>query len=410
MVLAKCFLPKITEYLAENFYISVNNQKMTHTFTYDKGSIRLVVSHNGKVYRRATGLTTRLWDASARKILTKCKDAAVRERLAKIDSRLKEREGEARREADVLKIMEWALTGDETALSGSRSSRPTFWEYFRAWGERPSPVRRQRRLYPNIVSRLMGEAEDWEDIDSSYYFRLCKKMDDAGYSVNTKGAVISKLKVAMNEGYKLKYHANAEFREFKSMSETPETIALTGDELDALWKFKTKSSWERKARDLFIIGVYSAARWEDYSRFTLGNISDGRLSYSQLKTGATVIIPAAPRLVSCLKRNGGASPKLSQQKYNEAIKVVCEKIGMTQPVHYSIGKGAGREHLVKRRCDMVSSHTARRTGATLLYKSGVPIKQCMMVTGHKTESTFLGYIRISKEENAALLADNPFFK
>lgn len=83
---------------------------------------------------------------------------------------------------------------------------------------------------------------------------------------------------------------------------------------------------------------------------------------------------------------------------------------MTAPVHYSIGKGAGREHHVKRRCDMVSSHTARRTGATLLYKSGVPIKQCMMITGHKSESTFLGYIRISKEENAELLSKNPFFK
>ena len=166
----------------------------------------------------------------------------------------------------------------------------------------------------------------------------------------------------------------------------------------------------RKARDLFIIGVYSAARWEDYSRFTMANITDGKLSYSQLKTGTTVIVPASPKLVKCLERNGGASPKLSQQKYNEAIKVVCEKIGMTAPVHFSISKGAGREHRVKRRCDMVSSHTARRTGATLLYKSGVPIKQCMLITGHKTESTFLGYIRITKEENAALLADNPFFK
>lgn len=383
---------------------------MRHTFTYDKGSIRLVVSHEGKVFRKATGLTTKLWDSKAKKLMSKCKDVEVRERLSQIDIRLKQKEGEVRKESDVKRIMEWALTGDETVLSGASKSRPTFWEYFKAWGERPSPVQRQRRLYPNIISRLMGENDDWEDIDSSYYFRLCKSMDEEGYSINTKGAVISKLKVVMHEGFKLKYHFNSDFKDFKSMSEIPETIALTQDELNALWKYKTKSSWERKARDLFIIGVYSAARWEDYSRFTMENISDGMLSYSQLKTGTTVIIPASPRLVACLKRNGGAAPVLSQQKYNEAIKVVCEKIGMTAPVHYSISKGAGREHKVERRCDMVSSHTARRTGATLLYKSGVPIKQCMMVTGHKTESTFLGYIRISKEENARLLTDNPFFK
>lgn len=383
---------------------------MRHTFVYDKGSIRLIVSHKGKVYRKATGLTTKLWDNSAKKLMTKCRDADVRSKLSAIDIRLKQKEGEVRRESDVPKIMEWALTGDEMILSGVSVSRPTFWEYFREWGERPSPVQRQRRLGVNIVSRLMGESEDWEEIDSSYYFRLCRAMDREKYSINTKGAVIAKIKVAMNEGYKLKYHSNTDFRSFRKMSEVPETIALTKDEINSLWKFKTKSSMERKARDLFIIGVYSAARWEDYSRFTMDNISDGKLSYSQLKTGATVIIPASPKLVACLERNGGASPKLSQQKYNETIKIVCEKIGMTSFVHFSIGKGDGREHRAERRCDMVSSHTARRTGATLLYKSGVPIKQCMMITGHKTESTFLGYIRISKEENAEILANNPFFK
>ena len=380
---------------------------MKHTFVYDKGSIRLVVSHQGKVYRKATGLTTKLWDSSAKKLASKCKDVKVREKLMQIEKRLLDREGGAKTESDAKRIMAWAITGEVFPV---RKGVPSFWEYFREWGERPSPVQRQRRLYPNIVSRLMGESENWDAIDSAYYYRLCRKMEDYGYSINTMGAVIDKLKIVMNEGFKQKFHTNTEFKEFKSMSEVPETIALSQEELEALWRFKSKSSWEKKARDLFIIGVYSAARWEDYSRFTLANISSGKLSYSQLKTGATVIIPASSRLVKCLKRNGGAAPKLSQQKFNEAIKKVCEGIGMTAPVHYSIGKGAGREHHVKRRCDMVSSHTARRTGATLLYKSGVPIKQCMMITGHKSESTFLGYIRISKEENAELLSKNPFFK
>lgn len=380
---------------------------MKHTFVYDKGSIRLVVSHQGKVYRKATGLTTKLWDSSAKKLASKCKDVEVREKLMQIEKRLLDREGNAKTESDAKRIMAWAITGEEFPV---RKGVPSFWEYFREWGERPSPVQRQRRLYPNIVSRLMGESENWDAIDSAYYYRLCRKMEDYGYSINTMGAVIDKLKIVMNEGFKQKFHTNTEFKEFKSMSEVPETIALSQEELEALWRFKSKSSWEKKARDLFIIGVYSAARWEDYSRFTLANISSGKLSYSQLKTGTTVIIPASSRLVKCLKRNGGAAPKLSQQKFNEAIKKVCEGIGMTAPVHYSIGKGAGREHHVKRRCDMVSSHTARRTGATLLYKSGVPIKQCMMITGHKSESTFLGYIRISKEENAELLSKNPFFK
>lgn len=60
--------------------------------------------------------------------------------------------------------------------------------------------------------------------------------------------------------------------------------------------------------------------------------------------------------------------------------------------------------------EMVSAHTMRRTGAIMLYLSGEPTRQCMILTGHTTEENFLKYIRVTKEENARMLADNPFFK
>ena len=61
------------------------------------------------------------------------------------------------------------------------------------------------------------------------------------------------------------------------------------------------------------------------------------------------------------------------------------------------------------RWELVSSHTARRTAATNMYKAGIPAISIMKITGHRTEAAFMRYIRISKEENAAMLADNPFF-
>jgi len=166
---------------------------------------------------------------------------------------------------------------------------------------------------------------------------------------------------------------------------------------------------EKKARDLFIIGVYSVARWEDYSRLTMDNISNGMLNYEQLKTGRTVILPASPRLVEALERNGGRAPSLSQQKFNEAIKRCCRKIGMTSKVHISRSKGSRRVSESVERCELTSSHTARRTGATRLYLSGVPIKRCMLLSGHTTESNFLRYVRVTKEENARMLKDVSFF-
>lgn len=381
---------------------------MNHTFNLDHNSVRLVVSHKGKKYRKSTGITVAdgLWDSRAKKLNAKCKDAKAYDKLRLIHLRLLEMENTVRGEGEVLDAIEYALTGKKNAR---KNARPTFWEYFREWGERPSSVQRQRRLYPNIVSKLMGEQDDWEDIDTAYYFRLCNAMDDYGCSTNYKGAIVSKLKNVMSEGYRLKYHSNEDFRQFKVMSEVPETIALTQAEVDALCKYKTESTIEKKVRDLAIIGIYSVARWEDFSRLSDDNISDGMLRYAQLKTERAVVLPASPRLVSALKRNKGVAPSLSQQKFNEYFKVVCKKIGMTQKLHIARSRGADRYTEAKERWELASSHTCRRTGCTLLYLSGVPLKRCMMISGHTTEDNFMRYIRITREENAKMLSDIAFF-
>lgn len=381
---------------------------MTHTFNIDHNSIRLVVSADGKKYKKSTGLTIRpaLWNQKAKTLRAKCKDAKVYEQLRIIHLRMGEAESIG---LEPERAIEFALQGKVSARS-DKQKRPTFWEYFKEWGERPSPVQRQRRLYPNIVSKMMGTREDWEDIDSAYYFRLCRAMDEYGCSVNYKGAIISKLKVVMNEGYKQKFHKNEEFRQFKRMSEVPETIALTSEELDALWTCDKLTQMERKARDLFIIGVYAVARWEDYSRITMDNIANGMLNYEQLKTGRTVMLPVSSRLLESLERNGGVAPKLSQQKFNEAIKRCCKKIGMTDKLHVSKSKGSERVSSSHERWELVSSHTARRTGATMLYLAGVPLKRVMLVSGHSTEANLMRYIRITKEDNARILSSLEFFK
>ncbi len=52
---------------------------------------------------------------------------------------------------------------------------------------------------------------------------------------------------------------------------------------------------------------------------------------------------------------------------------------------------------------MVTSHTARRSFATNLYKSGFPSISIMAITGHKTEKAFYSYIKVNEEEHAEML-------
>ena len=62
-----------------------------------------------------------------------------------------------------------------------------------------------------------------------------------------------------------------------------------------------------------------------------------------------------------------------------------------------------RERNKKKKFEMISSHTARRSFATNLYNDGYPAISIMHITGHKTESSFLKYIKTSPEEHAKKL-------
>ena len=51
--------------------------------------------------------------------------------------------------------------------------------------------------------------------------------------------------------------------------------------------------------------------------------------------------------------------------------------------------------------EMMSSHTARRSFATNQFKSGAGIASIMAATGHKTQTEFFKYIRMSPDEHSA---------
>lgn len=384
---------------------------MTHTFNIDKGSIRIIASHQGKKFKRATGLTIdpALWNQKAKSLTARCKDRRVYEKLRIIHLRLLEREGDVRGDADILRAIAFAISGERPVMDAPKKT-PSFWEYFHEWANRESTQIRQKRLCYNNIEKFMGRDFDWNDVDSAFHFRLVQKMQAAGFAINYQWKMVSQLKTVMNEGRKLKYHANLEFQDFKTRREDPDTVYLTKDEVERLWSYEPKFELERKARDLFLLGVYSCARFSDYSRLSMDMIHDGVVRFTQVKTASSVMVPASPRLLTILERNGGVAPHIAQQHLNEWIKRACKAVGIDEKVEVTSSTGIKRSCEIRPKYDLVSSHTARRTGITLLYMTGIPLQQVMLISGHKDEDSIRHYLRLTKEENVALLRDNPFFK
>lgn len=385
---------------------------MKHTFNLvypnkEVSPVRLVVSHNGEKFRKSVGVSvrTKLWNQKARTIDKMCKDADAWAILGPIHAKLIEKEVSVHRRTDVLSAIKYAL-GEDFSPSSTH-----LWDYFQEWSERDTPSKRFRKLAYERLADIMGTDDDWVDIDGDWLFRFEQKANALGYSPNYKSTLLAKLKTVMNEGLTRGLHTNEAFKEFKIAYAQADTIALTQEEVDMLWNADLKGI-QARARDCFIVGVYCAGRFQDYSQLSEDNVSDGKLRYVQRKTGETVIIPCSTRISAVFARNDGQCPKISEQEVGREIKKICRSLGGSFLNVVELRKENGGKIVVEKkcRCDMVSCHTARRTGASILYKSGVPIRVCRFLTGHSNDAMFMKYVRLSKEEGADILAKSDFFK
>lgn len=73
-------------------------------------------------------------------------------------------------------------------------------------------------------------------------------------------------------------------------------------------------------------------------------------------------------------------PTISQVSHNKNIKVICKIAGIKERIKISITKGGERTEEIK--YELVSSHTARRSGATNMYREGIPLEYIQMILGH----------------------------
>lgn len=368
--------------------------------------IRLIIHHKGKVYRTTTGISCKCSDWSQKKERTG--NVRKDEELKNIRIRLLSRLDDFSTDRDIKRAISYAIDGKEET---AEPRTPTFMEYFRQWGDVQIASIRQRRLAYNNTLALMGDGHDWDDITEAFMFRLLRGMQDNRWGVNYQGRMVKCIKAVMNEGYRLGYHRNMAYRDFKAPSAPVENIYLNDEEMDRIWNYKSRLSMEMKVAHLAMLGYLTCARFSDYSRLSEANIGDdGMLRFSQQKTGRTVVIPCSPKIRKILELNGGKAPKISQQNFNTTIKDICRKLGIDDKVEITSMEGRDRVRRVYEKWELVSSHTFRRSAATNLYLAGVPLRSIMQLTGHSTIAMLERYLKVTGEENAIKLADNPFFK
>lgn len=384
----------------------------------DRQDLRIVITHCGKVYRKSIGISTEKWNQKTQKSGNIETDTALKKIRIGLESTLDEfsTKEDIDRALNRIKGGKWI----DSNMLAIESNIPSFKDFFHEWSERESGAKRQNKLTYNIVNRLIGVDFSWGELDSAFYVRLIKKMDEAGFRANYQGVLIGRIKTCLNEAYALHYINNCYFREWKKPRESTFAIALSDYQVEAIENFKTEKKMQKKVIDLFILGIHTASRFSDYTRLSLDDIQDNKIRFVQEKTENTVVIPCAPIVREVLERNGGKAPYTVDQVYNREIKKICEEIGRSDEntgfcqaiqVPPSMRKKLGKkENEPVYRYELVTSHTCRRTAITKLYRQGVSPSLICRISGHKTESQLLKYIKISADDAVSQLEKLDFFK
>tara|TARA_B110000114_G_scaffold183269_1_gene224197 strand:- start:275 stop:646 length:372 start_codon:yes stop_codon:yes gene_type:complete len=93
-------------------------------------------------------------------------------------------------------------------------------------------------------------------------------------------------------------------------------------------------------------------------------------------------------------------PTIEEQTFNKLIKEICEKVGINSIQTYEKIKGGKKVTISKPKFEMIASHTGRRTFATKCYNDGLDTITIMAMTGHKSEKSFMKYIKATSKDHA----------
>lgn len=258
---------------------------------------------------------------------------------------------------------------------------------------------------------------DFNDVNLTFYDGFVAYFTSKNYSINTIGRHVKELKIIMRAARDEGYHNNGEIekRKFRAVTAKVDNIYLTESELAVMYALDLSGKPHLEvARDVFLMGCYTAQRYSDYSIIGEQNIrtlNNGEVvvDLKQIKTGNRVVVPARKEVLDILAKYGNKLPKTYEQKVNKYIKEIAQIAEITELVEVEQMEGGRLVKSVVPKNELVKTHTARRSGATNMYLAGIPSIAIMKVTGHQTEKEFMKYIKASEEETAIELMNHPYF-
>jgi integrase len=262
--------------------------------------------------------------------------------------------------------------------------------------------------YLKKFSTYKNKSFGFNDIDLNFHADFIEWLSGKhSLNDNTVGKHIKNIKALMNQAFERDLHTNLSYKKkgFRVFKRPGDSIYLNEAELQRLLVLNlSEDNRLEKVRDVFIIGCWTGLRFSDLVRLTKDKFitEDGilLLRIETEKTGEVVKIPISPRILPLLEKYEFNIPMFSNPTMNAYLKELgrIKEAGLGDEVEISDVRGGKKSWELYKKHQLITTHTARRSFASNLYLQGVPSRSIMAITGHRTEKSFMEYIKLSHME------------
>ena len=255
---------------------------------------------------------------------------------------------------------------------------------------------------------ILGFEEDrkkkihFNQINKSFYNQFTKYcVSNKKQSANTLRRNVGLFKTFLYWALENGHTYKTDFQKFKAPSaQQTDEIALTLNQVQEVFNFDlSKNERLEKVRDLFVFGCATGMRYSNYSKVEKKDIENDLIKVRDKKNSNKVLeVPLNEFSRFILKKYNYELPKLSNQKFNDYVKEVFEKIGYHENIKKTIKIGNDFIEEISPMYDRISSHTARRSFITIMKNKKIPDKIIMSYTGHQSLEIFNKYYKPNNEE------------
>ena len=218
---------------------------------------------------------------------------------------------------------------------------------------------------------------------------------------NYYAKLVKTLKAFLNWCFDRGYHNSLKFKKLKAKEEEIEVIYLQIEELLTLYHHNFKNPSLDRARDMYCLMALTGQRHSDIYNLKNASVSGKFLTFTILKTKSVqhqvFLNDLALKLIDKYKGTiYYPIPRISSQKLNKSIQICCEEIGLTEEIQLTRYIGGKRIDQTFRKCDLITSHTGRKSFITNSIILDINERIIKSQTNSKDEKSFRRYVHVAE--------------